>query len=272
MNKQYTLPLVSLLLLSAQVFSQESQTGYHLFKPVPRENMRSFALDRPDITESAQTVDAGHFQFEGDVVKWVKESQGSSPRTINIWSGLYKMGLSANWDIHLGYELFNIYQDTEGEKIDDGAGALTLRLKRNFWGNDGDKKTTFGAIPYVTFAPGSALEFNDDIQFGVGFPFSYTLTDKLGLGAQPQIDFVPDGAGGHDLSFFQAIVIGGPLVGELDFYVETVAFFNSTDNNYLLNGGLIYNISPNVKVDVAGNLGLNKTSPTRAYLGLSFRI
>lgn len=272
MNKQGVLPILFFLLLSTQVFSQGSQAGYHIFKPVPRENMRTFALDRPDITETAQTVDAGHFQFEGDVVKWVKESQGSSPRTINIWSGLYKMGLTANWDIHLGYELFNIYQDTEGKKIDDGAGALTIRLKRNFWGNDGDKKTTFGAIPYVTFAPGSALEFNDDIQFGVGFPFSYTLTDKLGLGAQPQIDFVPDGTGGHDLSFFQTVVVGGPLIGELDFYVETVAFFTAADNNYLLNGGLIYNISPNVKVDVATNIGLNRPSPSRLYLGLSFRI
>jgi hypothetical protein len=272
MIKPSLFTLFFLILITTHVRSQQSQAGYHLFKPVPRENMRSFALDRPDITESAQTVDAGHFQFEGDVVKWLKESQEDSPTTLYFWNGLYKMGLTANWDIHLGYELFNIYQDPEGKKIDDGAGALTLRLKRNFWGNDGDKRTSLGAIPYVTFAPGNALEFNDDIQFGVGFPFSYTLTDKLGLGAQPQIDFVPNGAGGHDLSFFQAIVIGGPLVGELDFYAEAVAFFTAVDNSYLINGGLIYNVSPNVKVDVACNLGLNKTSPSRVYLGLSFRI
>ncbi len=264
---------LAILLLSAGLsFGQQSQKGYHLFKAVPRENMRSFALDRPDITETAQTVDAGHFQFEGDVVKWVKDTQGTSPSTINIWNGLYKMGLSANWDIHVGYELFNIDRDSEGNKIDDGAGALTLRLKRNFWGNDGDKKTSFGAIPYVTFEPGNAFEFNDNIQFGVGFPFAYTISDKLGFGAQPQIDFVPDGSGGHDLSFFQTVVIGGPVVGELDFYAEAVAFFTAGDNNYLLNGGLIYNVSPNVKVDVATNIGLNRPSPSRLYLGLSFRI
>lgn len=272
MKKQNSLLTFFLFFTFSQAYCQQSQAGYHLFKPIPRENMREFSLDRPDITESPQTVDAGHFQFEGDIIKWVKEGQGNSPRTISLWNGLYKMGLSANWDIHLGYELFNIYQDTEGKKVDDGAGALTLRLKRNLWGNDGDKKSALGAIPYVTFQPGSAFEFNDEIQFGIGFPFSYTLTDKLGLGAQPQIDFIPDGNGGHDLSFFQSLVIGGPLVGELDFYVETVAFFNQYDNNYLLNGGLIYNISPNVKIDIATNLGLNKPSPTRIYLGLSFRI
>lgn len=271
---RYTLlfPFALCFLFSGTAFGQQSQAGYHLFKPVPRENMRTFALDRPDITESAQTVDAGHFQFEGDIFKWVKYTQGESGRTVNIWNGLYKVGLNANWDFQLGYELFNIYQDTEGKKYDDGSGALTFRLKRNFWGNDGDTKTTLGAIPYVTFASGKPFDKDEEIQFGVGFPFSYTLTDKLSLGAQPQIDFVPNGEGGRDASFFQTIVIGGALIGKFDFYAEAVAFLQKGENNYLLNGGIIYNISPNVKVDIAGNLGLNKPSPSRVYVGLSFRI
>jgi hypothetical protein len=56
--------------------------------------MREFSIDRPDVTESPITVDPGHFQFEGDVVKWSKDTQGDSERTINVINGLYKMGLA----------------------------------------------------------------------------------------------------------------------------------------------------------------------------------
>ena len=36
------------------------KSGYTLFQPVPRELMREMSTDRPDQTESAYTVDAGH--------------------------------------------------------------------------------------------------------------------------------------------------------------------------------------------------------------------
>jgi hypothetical protein len=250
--------------LQAQV-----QKGYHVFNPTPREKMREFSIDRPDVTESPITVDAGHFQFEGDLVKWTKESGGKAPRTISLMNGLYKMGLSHSWDIQVGIELFNIYQDPEGKKVDDGYGATTIRLKHNFWGNDGDKKTAFGVIPYATFTSGNP--FDSDMNFGFGFPFSYGLSEKLDLGAQPQLDFIYNGSE-YELSYFQTVVVGGPLAGDLDFYLEGLAVFPKGDAQFLLDGGLIYNISPNVKVDLATNVGLNQSAPTRVYLGLSFRI
>jgi hypothetical protein len=41
---------------------------------------------------------------------------------------------------------------------------------------------------------------------------------------------------------------------------------------FTANGGVIYNTSPNVKIDLATNIGLTDESPSRVYLGLSFRI
>lgn len=231
--------------------------------------MREFSIDRPDVTESPITVDAGHFQFEGDMVKWTKEAGGNAPRTIALLNGLYKMGLSHSWDIHIGIELFNIYQNPDGEKVDDGYGATTIRLKHNFWGNDGETKTALGIIPYATFTSGNP--FDSDLNFGFGFPFSYGINKKLDFGAQPQFDFIYNGAD-YELSYFQTVVIGGPMIGDLDFYLEGLAVFPKGDPQFLTNGGLIYNVSPNVKVDVAGNVGLNEAAPTRVYLGLSFRI
>jgi hypothetical protein len=245
------------------------QKGYHLFNPAPKDIMREFSIDRPDVTETPVTVDAGHFQFEGDLVKWTKESGGKAARAISFFNGLYKFGLSHSWDIHIGLELFNIYQNPDAEKVDQGYGATTIRLKHNFWGNDGDSKTAFGIIPYTTFTAGNP--FDSDVNFGFGFPFSYALNENYELGAQPQLDFIFNGVD-HDLSYFQTVVVGGPIAGDLDFYAEALAVFPKGDAQFLLDGGLIYNVSPNVKVDLAANVGLNKAAPTRVYLGLSFRI
>ena len=264
MNLNKSLLLIACLcLLGTPAFTQSS--NYNLFNPVPKDQMREFSIDRPDVTESQVTVDAGHFQFEGDLYKWSEFDAGN---VINVFNGLYKMGLTKNWDIHLGVELYNIYQDPDGETVEKGYGNTTIRLKRNLWGNEGDTKTALGMIPYVTL-PTSPL-YHDAV-YGIGFPFSLTLTEKLGSGAQFQFDFLPID-GDYKLAYLQTVVLGGELIGALDFYVEGMGYFVEGESLFNANGGLIYNITDNVKIDVATNVGLNDGAPTKAYLGLSFRL
>lgn len=258
-----------MLLCIASAAAQEnySKKQYHLFNPTPCNQVREFSIDRPDITESPSTLDAGHFQFEGDVFRWEKSLSDGS-RSLNLWNGLYKLGLTDRLDIHFGIELYNIYQTSEGETTDKGYGNTTIRLKYNIWGNEGKTKTALGVIPYVTL-PTSPVD--DDVAFGVGFPFSYALSDKFDLGAQFQSDFVPDGNSGFNFNYLQAGVLGGGLVGNLDFFAEVVGIFLAEDPLYTLNGGLIYNLTPSVKVDIAGNYGLVDEAYTNIFLGLSFR-
>lgn len=248
----------------------QQQKEYTILNPTPRSEMREFSIDRPDITESPISVDPGHFQFEGDLIKWTGEDQGDGFRTISLLNGLYKIGLTHSWDLQFGFELYNINQDPEGNEIDKGTGNATIRLKHNFWGNDGDTKTAFGIIPYVTFLKGSTQK-----AYGVGFPFSYSLSDNLDLGTQAQFDFLPSSTGDaadNKLSYFQTLVLGGTLIGKLDFYVEGLIIFFEGERFVAANGGFIYNISDNCKIDLATNQGLTQGTPTRAYLGLSFRI
>jgi hypothetical protein len=253
--------------VSAQENEPASKKSYNLFKPVPKSEMREFSIDRPDVTESPMTVDAGHFQFEGDIFKVIKINP--EYRAFNIVNGLYKMGLSDSWDIHIGLELYNIYQDNEGNTLEKGYGNTTIRLKHNFWGNDGDTRTALGMIPYITF-PTSPVD--TEIVYGVGFPFSYTINNAFGAGAQFQFDFIPDSEGGHQLSYLQTVVFGGTLAGDFDFYIEGQGNFSSEIITYSANGGLIYNVTDNVKIDIATNLGLVDEAPSRLYFGLSFRI
>jgi hypothetical protein len=61
------------------------------------------------------------------------------------------------------------------------------------------------------------------------------------------------------------------LVGKIDFFLEAVGSF-STSTDYFINAGIIYNVTPNVKIDLGTNQGINDQAPVRNYIGSSFRI
>src|SRR3712207_4619233 len=84
--------------------AQEAKSGYHLFNPTPRALMREMSTDRPDKTESAYTVDAGHFQVEADVVAYGRDwrtAEAGEPdaETWSFATTNLKLGLLNNLDV-----------------------------------------------------------------------------------------------------------------------------------------------------------------------------
>jgi hypothetical protein len=52
----------------AQSADPPDKSQYWLFNPVPADQMRDFSTDRPPKANLPFTVDAGHFQYETDIV------------------------------------------------------------------------------------------------------------------------------------------------------------------------------------------------------------
>lgn len=252
----------------AQRTKPDTLKRYNFLNPAPANALRDFSTDRPDMTESPTTVDAGHFQFEADIFK-IQRSRKAGGHAYNVMNSLYKIGLFNAWDLHLGVELYNIYQNPEGETISKGYGNTTIRVKHNFWGNSGETRTALGMVPYITFPTSPA---DDRTSFGIGFPFSMRIGDTLGAGAQVQVDLVPYKASGYRISCFQTFVFGGKLTAKIDFYIEGMVAFAPASVACTANGGLIFNLSRNVKIDVATNLALSAAATARVYTGVSFRI
>ena len=57
--------------------SAADKSHYSLFSPTPAAQMRAFDTDRPDKTNSAHTVDAGHFQLEMDMFAYSHDRHNS---------------------------------------------------------------------------------------------------------------------------------------------------------------------------------------------------
>ena len=60
----------------AQSANPPDKSQYWLFNPAPDDQMRDFSTDRPPKAYVPFTVDAGHFQYETDIVNFADQVTG----------------------------------------------------------------------------------------------------------------------------------------------------------------------------------------------------
>ena len=89
---------------SAVTTADPNKRQYNLFNPTPRALMREMSTAWPDKTESAYTVDAGHFQFKADLVSFSIDRsniEGARVFGVNVANVNLKAGLLNNADLQL---------------------------------------------------------------------------------------------------------------------------------------------------------------------------
>ena len=152
---------------------QPDKGGCNLFNPVPENLMRDLSPDRPDVTESPYTVDAGHYQLEMDFANFTyNKTDGTTTKTWDVGDFNFKAGLLNNVDVQFVYDNYLNVQtkDNSGKSTtQSGFGDFTTRLKINLWGDDGGT-TAFALLPYVTFPTGTDGLGNGAVEGGVIFP------------------------------------------------------------------------------------------------------
>ena len=258
------------------------KSGYTLFKATPRELMREMSTDRPDQTESAYTVDAGHFQVEMDLVSAVfdrNRSGGGDVQTRGWGTSLnLKAGLLNNVDIQFvldPYQSVEVKDKASGAKdTASGFGDLQTRLKVNLWGNDGGS-TAFCMMPFVKWPLGASDLRNGKTEGGMIFVLGFELPGGWGAAVMNEYDFVSDGAGGYDTEFVNSITFSHDIVGKLGGYVEFFSVVSSASNpkwQGQADLGFTYGINDNTTFDFGCNFGVTKSAPDFSpFVGFSFR-
>src|SRR3954447_8978655 len=125
------------------------KSGYTLFNPTPRSAMREMQTDRPDVTESPFTVDAGHVQIETSFFEYASDA---GTEEWDVLPTNIKVGVLNNVDVQF---VLSPYQDISPDKGPHAAGFgdAQLRVKINLWGDDGGN-TALALMPYVQFPTG----------------------------------------------------------------------------------------------------------------------
>jgi hypothetical protein len=253
------------------------KSRYHLFNPTPRDLMREMSTDRPDTTESAYTVDAGHYQIEMSFFDYNRNrSNGERTDTWTFGTMNLKAGLCDQADLQVVFDSYT-EERTRTAGITEtvsGFSDVTLRLKANLWGNDGGK-TAFAIMPFVKIPTRTELS-NDQWEGGVILPLAISLTDRIGFGVMLQADFVHDDErGGYDVEWLHTATLGFDLTEQLGMYIEYagVASHEETfDYQATFDAGVTYAVTDNLVFDAGIRVGLNEaTDDFGVFTGMSIR-
>jgi len=258
------------------------KSQFHLFNPTPSQHLREMSTDRPDKTESPYTVDAGRFQFEMDLVSYTHDSErsGGARTEVDAWAVApinLKVGLTHRMDLQLVLDTYNNVRVRSGGFSETlrGYGDTTLRLKYNFWGNDGGD-TAFAAMPYVKFPTSQDDLGNDHVEGGLILPLAVSLPKDFNLGLMTVVSALRDSDDrGHHAEFENTITVGHQIVGPLNGYVEfysSVGTESGSDWIGTVDVGLTYALTDNVQFDAGVNFGVTRSAPDyNPFLGISWR-
>ena len=258
------------------------KSGDSLFHPTPPDQMREMSTDRPDQTESAYTVGAGHFQVEMDLVSAGFDrdrSSGGDVQTTGWGTSLnLKAGLLDNVDIQFVFDPYvqTRVEDNATDTVDkaSGFGDLQTRLKVNLWGNDGGS-TAFAMMPFVKWPLGESSLRNGKTEGGAIFILGYALPAGWSSAVMTEFDFVANDTGGYVTEFINSITFSHDIVGKLGGYVELFSVVSSAGNvdwQGQFDVGFTYAVNNNLQLDTGCNFGVTESAPDfNPFIGLSLR-
>jgi hypothetical protein len=244
-----------------------------------QDKLRDLCSDRPGLNTPACTVDPGHLQVEAGLANWTLDKQ-SDTRTDTVLAGevLARYGVGKQTEVRLGWTAFGHVRtrDRATGSIDrtSGVGDITIGVKQNFAGPDGDGFSV-ALLPYATLPTGKSEIGEGDWGAGLLIPLSYDLSEHVKLEMTPEADAAVDEDGhGRHFAYGSAAGIGlklgekMTLSGEAQLIRHRDPVKSSTQALAALS--MTYQPKPRLQFDIGAQAGLNHATPDLAlYAGVS---
>lgn len=273
-------PVVKKIAKSSAKKSKPDKNQYWLLNPVPPDQMRAFSTDRPPKANVPYTVDAGHFQYETDLVNFTHQVTGSvHTDTLLAPNPTFKVGVTNNVDVEINPSFAGIHTfDTAAATSSTlwGIGDTYVRSKINVWGNDGGD-TAAALIPYVK-APTAPLGIgNGAVEGGLIGPLAVNLPNSFVLLLVPEVDVLKDSTDdGRHGSYVFDVNLSREVIKNVTAYIELWSDYNAdpAQKATLMSAdvAVAWVFLPNVQVDFGANIGLTSATPAiQLFAGLSQR-
>jgi Putative MetA-pathway of phenol degradation len=259
------------------------KSQYTLFNPTPADCMREFDPDRPDVTDSPFTVDAGHIEFESGLFSYDlsrPDREGVVTEEFDILATDIRLGITNYAELGLFVQPLNIvhtrFPISRFDTWHSGPGPLEVHAKFNFFGNDSFEKP--GAIA-LGLLP--ALEIPTDVgdqhvQGSVAVPFAVKLSEKIELEMMTEYDLVHNDEGsGYHVEFLNSGSLSYEWNDHLSTYFEVATLFGTRDplgGIVTLDTGVLYKFGHDWQFDFGSNFGVTRASDrVNPFVGLSKR-
>lgn len=236
--------------------------------------------DRPDQTESAETVPRGFMQVETGWVFAREDAGGGRVQTHQVPGTLVRIGaldwmeIRAGWG---GYEREEVGLGPAKAKV-DGAGDVEVGAKFILHRENGWR-------PQTAFLAGVSLPVGDDAfpseRADPSFRFSlaHTLSDRFALGYNVGMAWESslESTGDRDTlaNYLYTLALGIGVTERLGSFVEVFGEVGASADSapaHSFDGGFTYLVRPNVQLDLSGGVGLSAAAEDWFLgAGISFR-
>jgi len=245
--------------------------------------LRELTTDRPDVTESPFTVDAGHIQIETTLLGYTRSRRDASGRVTDSYefaTSNLRIGLTDRIEVDVVWQPYGIADQRGGGPVSRGIGSVDLRMKLNLWGNDGPSApgdTALAVLPYVTLpTDGDNGIGESEVAFGLIVPLAIELGGGFGLGLNAAANFTraPDDPT-YDAAVLTSASLGYAWTDRLGTYAEAVWEFSRAPGEgdvVTLDTGFTYALGENWQFDAGINIGVTRAAdPVAPFIGITAR-
>ena len=229
--------------------------------------------DRPNATESPNTVPKSTIQVETGAFFEAYEANGTKAETIGYNTTLVRYGLFDNFELRLGWNFEEIRTTVGGVKLDNvetGLSPLLAGLKVEIV----EEK---GLIPKIGLLVHMALPFTASDDFrpqttGVDFRLSlgHTLSDKSSIAYNLGAKWGDDSSVAN---YLYTLVYGYSITEKLGSYFEIYGDASKANKpNHFWDAGITYLISNVIQADATIGKSFTEGQDIFVSAGLSFRI
>ncbi len=257
---------------------------YGLLNPAPLTE--PLVTDRPDFTESAETVLAGHAQFELGYTFTYNRDGTDRSETHVFPELLVRIGLVEHFELRLFWAGYSWSDDLVGQQrsilLPDheqswthGANDMSVGFKleileRDGWVPDG------AILAEVSIPTGSQDTTLDDVEVGVGLLWAYDVTDAFSVSGNVNFVSTIDADRDRFLQTSASLALGLALTDDIGIYWEYFGFYpdiQHEDCAHFMNGGMTFLLTDNLQFDLLAGFGLNEQADDLfAGIGVSWRI
>jgi len=225
--------------------------------------------DRPDFTESTETVPTGHLQLESGYT--FTSSREGGPRATDHTAPevLWRVGLGERLELRIGWDGYTYtYADSLSETgVGDGsrkrakqdAHDLSLGLKVKLFEQEG-RRPHFGIIVGVTVPTGAGTGTTGDVDPGIVFLWAYDLSEDTAIAGNVGIA-MPTEENHRFVQTTASVSYGIALTRKWGAYAEYFGVYPSSDSGrdaHFFNTGVTYLVNKDLQLDVRVGLGLNE--------------
>ena len=223
--------------------------------------------DRPDATESPQTIQPGVVQLEIGATHTHDAEENVERDQFEIPGTLIRIGLSRRIELRIGWDGLQDLEERQGgvDFDDDGSGDTALGFKIGLTENASTGTVT--ALLVETSLPTGSEGFTSDrADPSLRYIVAHELAESIGLGYNFGVSWATEGDGDERdrlASAFYTLATGFGLTDRLGAFVELfgeLGLDSGATDKHSFDGGFTYLVRPNVQLDIAAGLGLNSAA------------